>query len=91
MSVWGLILLTLGDIALTLALSRFVFRDLVAGWQFWGALLYAAFVGGSYYELIGGQGFVPFALEEFSLFEYVVLVIFSLLMTAFHFWALKIW
>ncbi|WP_194790407.1 hypothetical protein [Pseudomonas sp. UFMG81] len=90
MSIWGLISLTIVDVFVTLALSRYVFKELVAGWQFWGAFLYASVVGGFYYELMSGEGFVSFVVDALSPIEFVSLVIFSLLMAFFHFWALKI-
>ncbi|MDF9619803.1 hypothetical protein P5705_19315 [Pseudomonas entomophila] len=91
MNILQLVLVALFDIAVTLALTKFVFRGLVAGWQRWGSVIYAVTLGGFYFELISGHGFVVFSLDNLTLVEYVSLVVFSLGMMAFHFAVLKIW
>lgn len=91
MKILQLVIFALFDVAVTLALTKHVFRDLISGWQRWGSVLYAVTLGGLYFELIGGQGFVMFPLDDLTLVEYVSLVVFSLGMMAFHFAVLKIW
>lgn len=79
-----------GDITLSLLLRRFVFVDLQRPWRFWGSFLYAVFLSGLYFELLGEKGFVTFEFDASYSLGYWILVTYSLGMVAFHMWASRI-
>lgn len=90
MKVATLAIFAAGDIILSLLLRRFVFVDLQRRWQFWGAFLYAVFLSGLYFELLGESGFVTFEFDSLYSLGYWILVTYSLSMVAFHMWASRI-
>jgi hypothetical protein len=90
MKIAALAIFAAVDVILSLLLRRFVFVDIQRPWQFWGTFLYAVFLSGLYFELLGDNGFVMFEFDSLYSIGYWILVAYSLSMVAFHMWASRI-
>jgi hypothetical protein len=81
-------LFTICDVAISLLLNKFVFKDLDRFLQFLGSLLFNSFMGGVYIELMGGEGFIQFPYSAITDFGFWCVIFLTAAMVFFHIWAL---
>ncbi|MEN8642602.1 hypothetical protein [Pseudomonas sichuanensis] len=76
------------DVAISLLLNKFVFKNLDRFLQFLGSLLFNAYMGGVYIELMGGDGLIRFYHNSITDFGFWFVVVLTAAMFFFHIWAM---
>ncbi|QXH48790.1 hypothetical protein KSS93_13170 [Pseudomonas xanthosomatis] len=84
MKLLGLILLALIDVRLRLALNKYVFKDMMRAWQFWGELIYATCMAVIYFEIMAGKGVIEFQLETMHMASFWIMTTVTGAMIIFH-------
>ena len=75
------------DVAISLLLNKFVFKNPDRFLQFLGSLFSNAFMGGVYIELMGGDGLIRFSHNSITDFGFWFVVVLTAAMVLFHIWA----
>jgi hypothetical protein len=81
-------LFTLCDVAISLLLNKFVFKDLDRFFQFLGSLSFNGVMGVIYLEMMGGEGLIQFPYDAITDFGFWVVLFLTAAMVFFHIWAL---
>jgi hypothetical protein len=84
MELLGLTLFALTDLALRLALNKYVFKDMMRAWQFWSAFIYAICMSVIYLEIMAGEGVIEFPLETMDMASFWTMTTVTGAMVIFH-------
>ncbi|WP_110995243.1 hypothetical protein [Pseudomonas sichuanensis] len=75
------------DIAISLLLNRFAFKNLDRFLQFSGSLFFNGCMGGVYIEMMSGEGLIRFPYNSITDFGFWFVILLTAAMFFFHIWA----
>lgn len=84
MKLLGLVIFALSDVGLRLVLSKYIFKDMMRAWQFWGEFIYATCMAVIYFEIMAGKGVIEFPLETMHMASFWIMTTVTGAMIIFH-------